>query len=152
MGWTFLFAGLAVLIYLFNRHLDRYVVRRTLGIALFLEIFYLTGHYWFQWPFPGPLAIIQIVTVTALGTALGVTFARIWPLSMRKGWERVIRTLLLVIPSLGLGMGLQLLLQGNHASQALYLIFALASWLGSGHYIRPTDGNILPKKLNGTVS
>ncbi|KKM10990.1 hypothetical protein SY88_10800 [Clostridiales bacterium PH28_bin88] len=116
--------------------MDARVLRKALGIALFLELFYLVGHYMAGWPFPTPLVVVQIFTVVGLGVALGVVFSRVWPLSPRPGFERVIRTLLLIIPALGLGMGLQVLLQGRQAYQAIYLIFALSTWLGSGHFVR----------------
>jgi len=48
----------------------------------------------------------------------------------------VLRTALLVIPALGLGIGIQVLLQGPQATQAIYLIFAFAAWFGSGHIMR----------------
>lgn len=136
MSWTLLLAVLTIALFLFQPYLDARVLRKALGIALFLELFYLVGHYMAGWPFPTPLVVVQIFTVVGLGVALGVVFSRVWPLSPRPGFERVIRTLLLIIPALGLGMGLQVLLQGRQAYQAIYLIFALSTWLGSGHFVR----------------
>jgi len=136
MQWT-VFLGVAVAaLYVFQPYLGARVLKNALGMALFLELFYLIGHYLAGWPFPNPLVIIQLLIVVALGMALGAVFSRIWPLPSAPGFERVIRTLLLVIPALGLGVGLQLLLQGSQATQAIYLIFALAAWLGSGRFIR----------------
>lgn len=90
------------------------------------------------WPFPTPKVIMQILVVVGTGIAIGVIFSRIWPLPEKKGFERIARTFLIVVPALGLGIGFQVLLQGQYATQALYLIFALATWLGSGHFIRKT--------------
>ncbi|WLD91628.1 hypothetical protein [Alkalihalobacillus sp. AL-G] len=131
------FFGIVTLgLYVFQPYLDLKAIRKALGIALFLELFYLIGHYFTDWPFPGPQIIFQIIIVSSLGVALGVIFSRIWPLPQSKGIERIMRTLLIVIPALGLGVGLQLILQGNHATQAVYLMFALSAWLGSGHFIK----------------
>ncbi|MGM7701540.1 hypothetical protein ACSVDE_07405 [Pseudalkalibacillus sp. Hm43] len=139
---TVFFGLLTLALYMFQPYLDLKVIKKALGIALFLEIFYLLGHYIADWPFPTPTVIFQIIIVSALGVALGVIFSRIWPLPRNKGFERIMRTLLIVIPSLGIGVGLQLVLQGNFATQAIYLIFALSAWLGSGHFIKenPKEG------------
>lgn len=136
MTWTVLFAILTALLYLFLPMIDLKVVRKALGISLFLDLFYLIGYYFADWPFPSPVVIFQILIVVGLGVALGVVFSKIWPLPARAGLERVIRTFLIVTPALGLGVGLQILIQGNQATQAIYLIFAIAAWLGSGHFIR----------------
>ncbi len=136
MGWTMTFAGLTFLLYAFQPLLDLRVIRKVLGITLFLELFYLCGHYFAGWPFPTPLVILQILITVGLGVALGVIYARVWPLPARPGFERIIRTFLLVIPALGIGFGLQALLQGMEATQAIYLLFALSAWLGSGHFVR----------------
>lgn len=133
---TVFFGLLTLALYMFQPYLDLKVIRKALGIALFLELFYLIGYYVADWPFPTPTVIFQIIIVTALGVALGVVFSRIWPMPKHRGFERIMRTLLIVIPSLGIGVGLQLILQGNYATQAIYLMFALSAWLGSGHFIR----------------
>jgi len=138
MNWTLILGGVALVLYLFHPHLDRSVLKNVLGMLLFLELFYLIGYYILSWPFPAPIVVIQLLIVIALGMALGTIFSYFWPLTSAKGFERVIRTLLLTIPALGLGIGLQVLLQGNQATQAIYLIFALAAWLGSGRFVRQT--------------
>lgn len=135
----FVLLGLVVGVYFFNPYLNRIVVKKVLGITLFVEIFYLIGHYISDWPFPSPEVILQIVIVVAIGVAIGVIFSRIWPLPEKKGFERIFRTFLIVVPALGIGIGLQLLLQGQNPTQALYLVFALASWLGSGHFIKKVE-------------
>ncbi len=132
----YIFGGLTIAIYLLLPYLDLRVVKKALGITLVLELFYLIGYFLFDWPFPDWKALIQIVIVVFLGMALGVVFSKLWPIPPKKGFERIFRTFLLVTPALGLGIGLQLLLQGSEATQAIYLIFALSSWLGSGHFIR----------------
>ncbi|MBO8163671.1 MAG: hypothetical protein H0Z34_08180 [Brevibacillus sp.] len=136
MSWTILLAAVTVLIYVLVPLLDLRALRKAVGFSLFWQLFYLIGHYLGGWPHPTPLVIVQLFTVAGLGVALGVTFARIWPISPRPGFERIIRTLLLVIPALGIGIGLQVLLQGQRATQAVYLIFALTAWLASGHFVR----------------
>ncbi|MBO8170763.1 MAG: hypothetical protein H0Z33_02610 [Bacillaceae bacterium] len=140
MNWTVTFGVIMILVYIFQRkYLNLLVIKRALGIILFLELFYLIGHYMFDWPFPTPEVVLQIIIVTGLGVALGVTFARIWPMSPKVGFERVIRTLLLVIPAFGLGMGMQVLMQGPRATQGIMFIFALSTWLGSGHLVRKEE-------------
>lgn len=136
MTWTLILGAITVAIYLSLTYLDARVLRKVLGMGIFLEMFYLMGYYLMDWPFPTPLTIVQIFIVIALGIALGVVFSKIWPLAPKAGFERVIRTFLLIIPALGIGIGLQVLLQGNEATQAIYLVFALSAWLGSGHFLR----------------
>lgn len=136
MTTTFIFGGLTIALYLLFKYLDLRVVKKALGIALVLELFYVFGHLLFDWPFPTSLVMIQIIIVVFLGVALGVIFSRYWPIPRKKGFERILRTFLLVVPALGLGIGLQILLQGPLATQGLYLIFAFSSWLGSGHFIK----------------
>ena len=136
-----------VTLYILIPFIDLRVIRKALGIGLFLELFYIIGNYFTTrmadrgetvevWPFPTPLVFFQILITVGLGVALGSVFSRFWPLPPNKGFERIIRTMLIVIPSLGLGVGLQMLLQGPGATQAIYLIFALSAWLGSGHFVR----------------
>lgn len=136
MDWTIITAICAVVLYATVPLLDLKVLKRMLGIALFVELFYVLGHYMAGWTFPSPWVIVQMVTSVALGVGLGVGFSKIWPISPKPGFERIVRTLLLVIPALGIGIGLQVLMQGNQAQQAIYLIFAVAAWLGSGHFVR----------------
>ncbi|MFD2639364.1 hypothetical protein [Piscibacillus salipiscarius] len=139
MNWTLIFGCLAILVYLLSPWMNMKTVQRAIGITLFLEIFYLSGHYIMEWPFPTPLILMQLLVVSSLGVALGVCFSKIWPLPLHKGFERIFRTFLIVIPSLGLGMGLHVLLQGANATQAIYLIFALAAWIGSGQFVKAEE-------------
>lgn len=132
----YILGGLTIATYLLVPFLDIRVVKKALGITLVLELFYLIGHYLFKWPFPDWLALLQIGVIVFLGTAIGVIFSKLWPIPPKRGFERILRTFLLVTPALGIGIVLQFLLQGNEANQAIYLIFALTSWLGSGHFIR----------------
>ncbi|UOQ84347.1 hypothetical protein [Gracilibacillus salinarum] len=136
MDWTLAIAGLLVILYILHPWFTIQTFQKVIGITFFLELFYLTGHYLMAWPFPTPLILVQLFVVSGLGVVLGVVFSRIWPLPLEKGFERIIRTFLIVIPSLGLGMGLQVLLQGTQPTQAIYLLFALAAWLGSGRFVR----------------
>ncbi|MTI79515.1 MAG: hypothetical protein FH758_01330 [Firmicutes bacterium] len=139
MAWLLVLLSATAVLYILHPNLELLVVRKALGITLAISIFYIVGHYLTGWLFPTPIVIVQILNVVGLGVALGVIFSKIWPLNPRPGLERIIRTVLIVIPALGLGIGLQVLLQGNNATQAIYLIFALSSWLGSGHFVRRTE-------------
>lgn len=132
-------AAITLSIYIFVHYIDLRVVRKALGLTLILQLFYLIGHYILSWPFPDWKVLLQIAVIVFLGTALGVVFAKLWPIPAKKGFERVWRTLLIVIPALGIGAVLQFLLQGAVATQALYIVFALASWLGSGHFVRKEE-------------
>ncbi|SES91080.1 hypothetical protein SAMN05216389_103147 [Oceanobacillus limi] len=136
MIWTILLASSVALFYIFHPWVNLKTFQKVIGITLFLELFYLVGHYLMSWPFPTPIVLGQLFVVSGLGVALGIFFSRLWPLPTHKGFERIFRTFLIVVPSLGLGMGLQVLLQGAQATQAIYLIFALAAWIGSGHFVR----------------
>jgi hypothetical protein len=115
------------------------IARTTLGVSLFFFVFYIAGHYVFGFPFPAPLDLLQIFFVAFSGVLLGVAFSRVWPLPPRVGFERIVRVFLLMAPALGLGLALHVLLQGPQAERALYLIFALAAWLGSGYIVRVED-------------
>ncbi len=134
-------AAVTLSIYIFAPYIDLRVIKKALGLTLILQLFYLIGHYIVAWPFPDWKVLLQIALVVFLGTALGVVFAKLWPIPAKKGFERVYRTLLIVIPALGIGAVLQFLLQGALATQALYIVFALASWLGSGHFVRKEEEN-----------
>jgi hypothetical protein len=129
-------AAITLTIYIFVPFINLQVVRRALGLTLIVDLFYLIGHYLAAWPFPDWLVLLQIAVIIFLGTALGVIFSKLWPIPPKKGFERILRTLLIVIPALGIGVVLQLLLQGGTATQAIYIIFALASWLASGFFVR----------------
>ncbi|MGN8648005.1 hypothetical protein ACTNEO_18220 [Gracilibacillus sp. HCP3S3_G5_1] len=152
MNATLILAGLLVMVYLFHPWLNLRTFQKVIGITLFFEIFYLTGHYLMKWPFPTPIVLLQFFVVSGFGVGLGVFFSRIWPLPLEKGFERVFRTFLIVIPALGFGMGLQVILQGAHATQAIYLLFAFAAWIGSSRFVREEKANIVPKqRIEGTT-
>lgn len=114
------------------------LIRTALGVALFFFAFYIGGHYLFGWVFPTPLALAQILITASGGVLLGWAFSRVWPLPPTVGFERVVRTCLLMVPALGIGIALHVWLQGPQPERALYLIFALAAWLGSGYIVRTT--------------
>ncbi len=133
---TLVLAVSAVIIYITVPYLGILSIKKVLGISLFLQVFYIIGSLIGAWNFPLPLEILQIIVTVSLGVALGAVFSKLWPISPKPGFERIFRTFLLVIPALGIGMGLQILLQGAKSTQALYLIFALSAWLGSAHFIR----------------
>ncbi len=111
-------------------------LQSTLGVSLFFFVFYIAAHYVWDLPFPTPVDLFKILIVAAAGVTLGVAFSRFWPLPPTPGFERIVRTLLLVIPALGVGIGLQLIVEGAEASRAFYLIFASAAWIGSGFIVR----------------
>ena len=117
-------------------HLPLRIARTTLGVALFFFIFYIVGSYLLDFPFPTPGDLLQILFVTFSGVLLGVVFSRVWPLPPRPGFERILRLFLLLAPALGIGLALHVMLQGAQGERALYLVFAVAAWLGSGHIVR----------------
>ena len=114
-----------------NRDLALLAFRRVVGIWAGLSIFYLAGYYVFGWPFPDPGGLMAILLVVALGVPLGVAFSFASPLPRETGLSRIIRTGLIVIPAIGIGIALQLLVGGPQAERAYYAMFALAAWLGS---------------------
>lgn len=133
--WTVIFLVLTLSLYLLQPKLGFSDLRRTLGVSFFIQMFYIVGHYLTEgWPFPTPLEILQIFVVVGLGTGLGSVFSGYWPLPPKIGIERVIRIFILCAPALMLGIGLHVLFQENQPNQALYLVFALAAWLGSGKH------------------
>ncbi len=111
-------------------------LRAALGVSLLFFVFYIAAHYIWDLPFPTPVDLLKIMITAIAGVGLGVGFSRLWPLPPQPGFERVIRTLLLVIPALGIGIGVQFLLEGFQAQRAFYLIFAFAAWIGSGFIVR----------------
>ncbi|ENH95837.1 hypothetical protein J416_14031 [Gracilibacillus halophilus YIM-C55.5] len=139
MSWLSGFSSFVVLVFIIHPWFDLKTFQKIVGITLFLEIFYVIGHYLMEWPFPTPVVLLQLFVTSGLGVMLGVCFSRLWPLPHEKGFERILRTFFIVIPSLGFGMALQVTLQGAEATQAIYLIFACAAWLGSGRFVRQTD-------------
>ncbi len=126
-------------------HLPLRIARTVLGVSLFFFVFYIVGSYLFGFPFPDPVDLLQILMVSLGGVLLGVSFSRVWPLPPRPGFERIVRVFFLLVPALGVGLALHVWLQGAQAERALYLVFALAAWLGSGHIVRlensPTQPN-----------
>ncbi len=113
--------------------------RTTLGVSLFFFLFYLAGHFIFGFTFPTPGDLFQIFLTSFGGVLLGLAFSRVWPLPPKPGFERIVRVFLLMAPALGIGLALHVLLQGPQPERALYLIFALAAWLGSGYIVRVGD-------------
>ncbi|WP_254543690.1 hypothetical protein [Halomarina pelagica] len=114
-----------------RRTLALLVVRRTLGVSAFVSLFYVAAYYLWDQPFPTPLDLAVIFLLVLAGTLLGVAFSRAWPLPAERGLPRVIRTVLLAVPALGIGIALQVLLAGAVADRAYYVVFGLSAWLGS---------------------
>ncbi len=125
--------------YKVNSAIILWIVRRALGISFFVDLFYLVGHYIWDWPFPTPLILLQIIITVTLGLIIGAIFSKIWPIPRQKGFERVIRTLLISIPAVGLGFGVNFILQGMVFTHALWMIFAVSAWLGSGIFMRTEE-------------
>lgn len=122
---------------------DRLVLlsfRRALGVSAFLMVVYVTLALLTDYPMLGPEDAATILGVVTFGTALGVAFSFVAPLPADMGLARVIRTTLLLVPALGIGVALQIFLKGAQSNMAIYAIFALAAWLGS-MFVReiPTD-------------
>ncbi len=114
------------------------LLRRMLGFSLAFFLFYTVGSYLLGWPFPTPADLLQIALTVAVGLVIGTLFGYFWPLPEKVGFERIVRTLLVVIPALGIGLFLQAFLQGAQGRMALYLICALTAWLSSG-FIRKQE-------------
>lgn len=118
-------------------------LRLTLAITFVLELFYIIGYYVGDWPWPTPTAILQFFLVVCLGAGLGTAFAKVWPLPPHKGWERIMRTLLISIPALGIGIGLQTMIIplffSKQPDQAIFMIFTVSAWLGSGFIVRQEE-------------
>lgn len=125
------------------RTLALLAVRRALGIAVLLYLFYVAAHYAWGLPFPTPLELLLILAVVAVGVALGVAFSHVWPLPLQKGFPRAVRTVLLTIPAMGIGIAIQVLLVGPRSARAYYVMFALAAWLGSG-FVREEESDEIP--------
>lgn len=107
-------------------------IRRTLGISVLLFAFYAATHYAWELAFPAPGDLLVILVVVFAGVWLGIAFGKVWPLPMETGRERIFRTIMLTIPALGIGIAIQVFVEGARSDRALYIIFALAAWLGSG--------------------
>lgn len=121
-----------------RRELPVLVIRRTLGVALALDVFYLVAAL--VWDLPPLTAgdVLDILAVVFLGVLLGVGFSYLAPVPERKGLPRVIRTLLLTVPAIGIGIAVQVVLGGPAAERAYFIMFALAAWLGS-LFVREED-------------
>ena len=114
-----------------NLELALLAVRRVIGLWAGLSVFYLAGYYFLGYPFPTPRDVLAILVVLALGVVLGIAFSFASPLPRETGMPRMIRTALIAIPALGIGIALQLLIEGPQGDRAYYAMFALAAWLGS---------------------
>ena len=114
-----------------NLELVFLAVRRVIGLWAGLSVFYLAGYYFLGYPFPTPRDIVAILVVVALGVVLGVAFSFASPLPRETGMPRMVRTALIAVPALGIGIALQLLIEGPQGDRAYYAMFALAAWLGS---------------------
>lgn len=106
-------------------------VRRALGVSIVLFAFYLSLHFLGRYRFLTPSDIVTILGLVFAGTWLGIGFSVLSPLPEERGLPRVVRTALLVIPALGIGVAIQIVLKGARSDMAIYAIFALAAWLGS---------------------
>lgn len=114
-----------------NLELVFLAVRRVIGLWAGLSVFYLAGYYFLGYPFPTPRDVVAILVVVALGVVLGVAFSFASPLPRETGMPRMVRTALIAVPALGIGIALQLLIEGPQGDRAYYAMFALAAWLGS---------------------
>lgn len=106
-------------------------IRRTLGVSALLFVVYVGLYAFTDYPFLGPGDVVTILGLVFAGTWLGIAFSFVAPLPAEMGLPRVIRTALIVVPALGIGVALQIFLKGAESNMAVYAIFALAAWLGS---------------------
>lgn len=113
------------------RRLVLWMARRTLGIALAFFLFYLVAPRFWEIPPLTVGTILAIFAVVLLGVCLGVVISYFWPLPARTGLSRAIRTVIFSVPAFGFGIALQITLEGAEAERAYWLIFALATLMGS---------------------
>lgn len=106
-------------------------IRRALGVSIVLFVFYLALHSFGRYRFLTPGDIVTILGLVFAGTWLGIGFSALSPFPEEHGFPRVVRTTLLAIPALGIGVAIQIFLEGTRSDMAIYAIFALAAWLGS---------------------
>lgn len=106
-------------------------IRRALGVSLFLFAFYLVLYAMGTYRFLTPTDVLTILGCVFAGTWLGIGFSALSPFPVESGFPRAVRTVLIVIPAIGIGIALQLFIEGARADMAIYAIFALAAWLGS---------------------
>ena len=121
------------------RRLVLLAIRRAFGVSLAVYAFYLTLFALGEYPFLEPSDVVTILGLVLVGTAFGVAFSVVSPLPAERGLPRVVRTALLTIPALGIGVALQLFVAGARSDMAIYAIFALAAWLGST-FVREEEG------------
>jgi len=114
------------------RSLALRAVRRTLAISVFLYAFYIVAPFLWEIPPLTTTDVVAILVIVFFGVWVGIGFSFFSPLPSEKGLPRAIRTALLAIPTLGIGIFIQLLVAGPDADRAFYVMFALAAWLGSG--------------------
>ena len=106
-------------------------IRRALGVSFVLYLLYLGLYFLGDYPFLTPTAVVTILVLVFAGTWFGIAFSALSPLPAEQGIPRIIRTVLLTIPALGIGVALQIFIAGARSDMAIYAIFALAAWLGS---------------------
>ena len=106
-------------------------IRRTLGVSALLYVVYVGLFVFTDYPFLTPGDVLTVLGLVFAGTWLGVAFSFVAPLPAETGLPRVVRTILLLVPALGIGVALQILIEGAESNMAIYAIFALAAWLGS---------------------
>lgn len=121
-----------------RRELAVLSVRRALGVALVLELFYIVAPLLWDIEPLSAASVLAIIVVSFVGVWLGIAFSYVAPMPAEKGLPRVIRTVLLTVPALGIGIAIQLLVAGPQGERAYHIMFALAAWLGSG-FIREED-------------
>lgn len=115
-------------------------IRRALGVSILLFAFYLVLYAMGSYRFLTPKDILTILGVVFAGTWLGIGFSALSPFPDDPGFPRAVRTVLLVIPAIGIGIALQLIIEGPRPDMAVYGIFALGAWLGST-FIKEVDAD-----------
>lgn len=103
------------------------LLRFWLGLNVVLLVFTLLSRAFTPGAEPlSPGGVLGCLGMTAVGFALGVTYARYWPLP-QGAFQRLIRMALLAIPAVGLALALGLLLRPDISA----LVLALSAFLGA---------------------
>lgn len=113
------------------RTLALWTIRRVLGISVAFFVFYLLAPSLWDIPPLATVDVIAIFVVVVLGVLLGIVISYFWPLPARTGLSRAIRTAIFSIPAFGFGMAIHVTVAGPDAQRAYWLVFAVATLLGS---------------------
>lgn len=122
-----------------TRTLVLWAIRRTLGVSVAFLLFYLAAPtLWDVPPLTAP-GVLSILGVVLVGVLLGVVISYFWPLPAKTGLARAIRTAIFSIPAFGFGMAVHITVGGPSPPRAYWLIFAVATLLGSVYFTEDAE-------------